>query len=445
MVEKLKEKRTALIEEMDNLVKGKDELTDDERKSFDELETKLVKLEGDLDRAEKAEVRKENERLSKEADKVLEKAQIPAAGTQKLSKKDKKTFADYSIAKSILEYCTKGGKLSGLSDEMHQEAKREMEDASGLSLHGLGVPACAIRADLEATVDAAGGYTVETELKGLITTLRNNMASLQAGARLWTGLKGDIALPRRASDSTAGWRTEGGVSVQSDPTYEQVTMTPHRLTNNTQFSMQLLKQSSIDVENEVRDTLFYGIANALETAVYAGSGTSQVPAGLINTTGVNDADHGSNGTLTSWANIVGMETMVAEDNGLQGKLAYITNATIAGLFKTTLKDSYQGGYLWEQFTPLGPKGMINGYDAYVTNTISNTTTRGTDSTCSLLFFGNWAELIIGQWGAGLDLLINPYSLDVYGEVRVVAAGYYDIAVKHPKAFAAMAGIRNDGS
>ena len=445
MVEKLKEKRTALIEEMDNLIEGKDELTDEQRDSFDELETKLEALDEDLERALKAEKRKDVERLSREADAALLKAQTPAAGVQGLSKGDKKTFQDYSIAKAIVKYASKDGNLDGVEAEMHQEAKREMNEAGGLTLHGLGVPACAVRADLEATVDAAGGYTVATELKGLISTLRNNMVSLQAGAKLWTGLKGDIGIPRRATDSTALWATEGGVSVQSDPTYEQVTMKPHRLTNNTQFSMQLLKQSTIDVENEVRDTLFYGIANALETAVYAGSGTSQVPAGLINTTGVNDADHGSNGTLTSWANIVQLESMVAADNGLAGKLAYITNSTIAGLFKTTLKVTYQGGYLWEQFTPLGPKGMINGYDAFVTNAISNATTRGTDSATSLLFFGNWEQLIIGQWGAGLDLLVNPYSLDTYGEIRVVAAGYYDIAVKQPKAFAAMAGIRNDGA
>jgi HK97 family phage major capsid protein len=444
MVEKLKEKRTALIEEMDNLIEGKEKLTDEERALFDAKEKELETLEKDLDRAVKNEKRKEAIALDKAAEEAMKKATIPVHSTQELSKDDKKIFRKYSIAKAISDYGSREGKLDGIEAEMHQEAKREMQEAGGLSLHGLGVPMVALRADLKATVDASGGYTVATDLVEFIPTLRNNMVSLQAGAKLWTGLKGDVALPRRATDSTATWRTEGGVATQSDPTYEQVTMTPHRLTNYTEFTHQLLKQSTIDVENEVRNTLFYGIANALETAVYAGSGTSQVPAGLINTTGVNDADHGSNGTVTSWANIVQMETMVAEDNGLMGKLAYITNSTIAGLFKTTLKDTYQGGYLWEQFTPVSPKGMINGYDAYVTNAISKVTTRGTNTACSLLFFGDWSQLYVGQWGSGLDLLINPYSLDTYGTIRVVAAGYYDIAVKQPKAFAAMAGIENDG-
>jgi len=49
-------------------------------------------------------------------------------------------------------------------------------------------------------------------------------------------------------------------------------------------------------------------------------------------------------------------------------------------------------------------------------------------------FGNWSELLFGQWG-GIDLLINPYSLDTYAQIRVVAAGYYDVAVKHVESFA----------
>lgn len=332
------------------------------------------------------------------------------------------------------------GGFNGIEKEMHEEAEREMR-ASKLELQGVGVPSMIhSRADLKASVDASGGYTVATELQGLIPTLRNSMASVQAGAQLLTGLTGDIAMPRRATDSTATWRSEGGVSTQSDPTYEQVTLTPKRLTTHTEFTHQLLRQSSLDVEAEVRDVLFYSIANALETAIYSGSGSSNQPTGILNATGVNDADHGSNGTVLNWANIVQMEKMVAVDNALKAKLAYITNATAAAKMKVTKKDTYQGGWIWENFTPL-TKGMVNGYDAYITNTISSAITRGSNNDCSAVIFGDWSQVMIGQWGA-VDLIVNPYSLDTYGTVRVVIAGYYDIALKQPKAFAAIAGLEN---
>ena len=216
-------------------------------------------------------------------------------------------------------------------------------------------------------------------------------------------------------------------------------MTPKRLTTYTEYTNQLLRQSSIDVEKFVRDNLYYSIANALELAVFVGSGSSNQPTGLAEQ-GVNDADHGSNGTVLNWANIVQMETMVAVDNALKGRPAYVTNATAAGKMKTTLKTDYQGGFIWEIFSPVVPKGTINGYDAYVTNVISNAQTRGTNSACSSIYFGDWTELMIGQWGGGLDLIVNPFTLDTYGTIRVTIAGYYDIEVKHVNAFAAIDGL-----
>ena len=216
-------------------------------------------------------------------------------------------------------------------------------------------------------------------------------------------------------------------------------MTPKRLTTHTEYTHQLLRQSSISVDQEVEDTLYYAIANALETAVFTGSGTSNQPTGLF-ASSINNGDHGSNGTALNWANVVQLESMVATDNALAGRPAYITNATAAGKMKQTLKSTYQGGYLWEidsRLTPMG--GTINGYPAYVTNVISNALTRGTGTGLSALVFGNWNECMIGQWGA-IDLIVNPYSLDTYGTVRVTIAGYYDLGFRHVASFAAIEGL-----
>ncbi|KKM71716.1 hypothetical protein LCGC14_1427720, partial [marine sediment metagenome] len=54
--------------------------------------------------------------------------------------------------------------------------------------------------------------------------------------------------------------------------------------------------------------------------------------------------------------------------------------------------------------------------------------------------GDWTKLMIGQWGGGLDLIVNPYSLDTYATIRVVIAGYYDIEVMYTEAFAAIEGL-----
>ena len=345
-----------------------------------------------------------------------------------LSAQDKKDLGKYTIQNAILkkaEALEGMGKFDGIELEMHQEAVKEARDA-GRAVAGIGIPAAFLhqRANLQATVDASGGYTVGTDTTGFIGSLRNNMASVQAGAQMLTGLVGDVSIPRLATDSAATWRTEGGVATQSDPTLEAVTMTPHRLTTYTVYSMQLLRQGTPDITGIVNNTLFYSIANALETAAFEGDGTSQVPVGILNGTNVNDATHTSSaGTVVNWANIVNMEGMVSADNALAAKMAYIMKSTAAAKMKTTPKvSSTDSVHIWENDPLLG--GVVNGYPAYVSNVFTNDT----------VVFGEFTALIYGQWG-GLDLLVNPYSLDTYAQVRVVIAGYFDIALRHGQSFA----------
>lgn len=120
------------------------------------------------------------------------------------------------------------------------------------------------------------------------------------------------------------------------------------------------------------------------------------------------------------------------DNADIGSLAYVTNAKVRGKLKGTEKASSTGMFVWgDNSTPL------NGYNAVVTNQVSSALTKGSSSgVCSAIFFGNWADLVIGMWG-GLDLLVDPYTASTTGSVRVVAMQDIDIAVRHPESFAAM--------
>jgi len=82
-------------------------------------------------------------------------------------------------------------------------------------------------------------------------------------------------------------------------------------------------------------------------------------------------------------------------------------------------------------------GIVNGYNATVSNQVPSNLTKGTSSgVCSAILFGNFADLIIGQWGA-LDLTVDPYTGSTSGTVRVVALQDVDIAVRHAESFAAM--------
>ena len=66
-------------------------------------------------------------------------------------------------------------------------------------------------------------------------------------------------------------------------------------------------------------------------------------------------------------------------------------------------------------------------------------TKGSSSSLSALIFGNWSDLLIGEWGT-VDLLVDPYTNADSGQVRVVTFSFVDIAVRHAQSFAAVSDI-----
>ena len=63
-------------------------------------------------------------------------------------------------------------------------------------------------------------------------------------------------------------------------------------------------------------------------------------------------------------------------------------------------------------------------------------TKAGGSALSAVIFGNWNDMVIGMWG-GLDIQVNPYSLDTSGAVRITAFQDIDVGVRNPGSFAAI--------
>jgi HK97 family phage major capsid protein len=247
---------------------------------------------------------------------------------------------------------------------------------------------------------------------------------MQAGATMLTGLSGNVKIPKKTAASSAGWiSSEGGASAESEPTVGQVTMSPKVLGAHTDITRLMMQQSSLDVEALVRNDLTASIALAIDLGALAGSGSSGQPTGVQNTSGINTPTNFA-GANPTFAEVVAMETAVAEDNALQGNLAYILPASMYGALKTTAKDAGSGQFV------VAPDGSMNGYNAIVSNQV----------TAGDLYFGNFADLLIGMYG-GLDIVVDPYTASSSGTVRIVALQTVDVAVRHAVSFA----FNNDGA
>lgn len=320
------------------------------------------------------------------------------------------------------------------NDVMAQRALQRVRTAFGFQY----VPS--ERRDLTKGTPGDGGYTVATDLlsQSFIELLRNKMLIQAAGATVLGDLSGDVAIPAQTGGGTAYWVTEGNAPTESQQTVAQVPMTPKTVGAFTDISRKLLKQSSIDVEGFVRNDLAAICALAIDKAGLSGAGTAE-PTGIALTSGIGAIFAGgaaadntnANGAAPVWADFVNLESAVAAVNADLGALAYFVNAKTRGFCKKTVKYSNTADTIWDTRAGNTP---INGYPVFVTNQVRGSLTKAGGSALSEIFFGNFADLILGLWGT-LDVLVDPYTGGTTGTVRVVALQDVDVAVRHAASFA----------
>lgn len=336
--------------------------------------------------------------------------------------------------------------LANPTDRAAQEAARfefEASDAAGAKMkrspQGIMVPIEVLKRDLTVGTDTAGGHLVATNLLSgsFIEMLRNRMMVNRMGATTLTGLIGDVAIPRQTGGATCYWVAESGAPTESAAAFDQVTMSPETVGAFSDISRKLLKQSSIDIENFVRGDLAKALGLGIDLAAINGSGSSNQPTGILQTSGIGAVVGGDNGLAPTWAHMVNLWSEVATDNADVGATGFMTNSKVIGKLMTTEKATNTAQFVVKDFPDSNGFTSIAGARCGVSNQVPSNLDKGSSTgVCSAVIFGNWADLLIGMWGT-LDLTVDPYSNSTSGTVRVVALQDVDIAVRHAESFAAM--------
>jgi HK97 family phage major capsid protein/HK97 family phage prohead protease len=370
----------------------------------------------------------------------LEKAQ----GTQKpvventamldLSERDLKK---YSLVRAINASMERDWSKAGFEHEVSKEIAKRM----GKETTGFFMP-LNVRNAYNASTAGAGGNLVATELldQDFIQLLRNKMLMMGMGAKILSGLQGNIAIPKQLTSAAAYWVAEGVDVTESEGSFGQVAMSPKTVGARSQMTRQLLMQSSPDIESLVRNDLALVIALAIDSAAISGSGSAGQPKGILNQSGIGSVSMGANGgAFTNVDPLIDLETAVATANADFGSLGYITTPGQVGKLKK-LKDA-NGNYLWNGFRqPLAAAvpGEINGYTVGRTNQMPSNLSKGSGSNLAAMIFGNFNDLVIGQWGPGVEILANPYGAGFNsGSVDIRALTSVDVAVRNPVSFAAI--------
>jgi HK97 family phage major capsid protein len=403
---------------------NREALTAEERTAFDGFQTRINDLKGQL---AVAELHEENVRsFGETATSVFE--------TEKPNKPAVKR-APFSINKAIRSQMA-NGVLDGVELEIHNETKK-LAERSGIATSGICIPlfdrnsvTTENRADGQTVTQDSGGYGaafVPVETQPVIDLLRPQPVVERLGAVFLTGLQGDLKFPVNDGGIAATWEGEVTNVANTKNAYSSKTMKPNRLAVSVPISLQNLMQSSQDMEAYTMMEISTLIANAIDLAAINGSGTGQ-PMGILNASGVNSVAGGANGLAPSYDNVVALETAVFVANANSARLNYVSNAKVRGKLKTTPLVAGQPSYL------MAPDGTVNGYPFSVSNHVPSNLTKGTATgVCSAAIFGDFSQLIIGQWGF-MDISVDNTSRKREGYIEITVNVFVDVLVKQPKAF-----------
>ena len=251
-----------------------------------------------------------------------------------------------------------------------------------------------------------------------------------------SGLVGDVSIPKRTGSASSYWfgGDDSDAVTESTGTIGTIAMNPKTVGCYSKFSRLMQLQATPDIEQLIRADFIALLADAIDTAAINGSGSSNQPLGILNTSGIGSVAGGTNGLAPTLDHLLDLKKEVTADNADVATCGYLTNAKVEAVLAKA-KDS-QNQYLLSPYgTELG-RSQIAGRRFEVSNNVPSNLTKGSGTDLSALIYRNFSDLLIGMFGQ-LEILVDPYTDFAKGTVGVRALQSIDIAVCHAESFAAM--------
>ena len=264
-----------------------------------------------------------------------------------------------------------------------------------------------------------GGYMVNVTNMGFIDILRNRSVAMSMGARVLSGLQGNVMFPRQTGKATVTWQAGEGTSVTAtDQALGQLSMTPKTAIAITDVSEQLLAQATPSAEAFVMADLASDVAiDGVDYAVINGTGGAQ-PLGIKNTTGITSGQDASSAT---YAKVLAFVSTAGGANAIRGNPGWVTNTAGAAKlmqvqrFTSTDTPVWQGNML---------NGTLVGFNAMSSEQLAS----------GNIIFGSWDEVVIGEWGV-LELSTdNGGTRFNQAQVGIRAMWMVDVLIRYPQAF-----------
>ena len=407
--------------------------TDEQRQQLKDLDGKIERLKKDLQDAEIRERAQER---------VAAMSGGNPADNSKRSGEDIDNMSQFKWSR-FLHHLHMNRNLEGVELEVHQEAVKEARERNS-SLKGFGLPSDFFRIlssedrqkedrmreqrDLVVGTATAGGNLVATQQMPMIPALRPTPQIVAAGAQVLNNLVGDVDIPKQTGIAQAAWAGETASAAETDPTFGVVQMSPKRAAAFVDLGIQLIAQSSEDVQRLIMRDLEFAFALLLDQAGINGSGAGNVPEGILNATDINTVEIGTNGGALTWAKVVEFLTSVEQSNAPINMPTWLTTPGVKGHAATTEKSANTAKYLSEDGRNLYGMPMLTS-----TQVPSNLTKGTSVNVCHAAILGDFSQMILGNWGV-IDISVGNHRAKE-GIREFVINALADVGIRNEESFA----------
>lgn len=172
-----------------------------------------------------------------------------------------------------------------------KEAAAEVKAFEAYVRHGLDGMAPEMKTALTVGVDATAGYLAPEAFAPELLKKLVQFSPIRAYARVVTIGASAVKYPRRLTSTTATWTDETAARTASNPSYEQVAITPGELATYVDVSNQLLEDNSYNLQGELANDLGEAFGLAEGAAFVSGDGDGK-PKGLLSATGIASINTG---------------------------------------------------------------------------------------------------------------------------------------------------------
>jgi len=311
-----------------------------------------------------------------------------------------------------------GKRLSGVAAEYTEEAIKEAR-MSGVNIKGqLSIPDVALRSLGDAGEFGAGSSLnnsptfVGTQVAQGVAALANPTLFQQIGGRVLTGLTSNVNVPIVNTAATVNSAAEGANVSNAATAIGNKSLTPTRYGAFVTVTEQLIMQGGAAVEQLITQDMVTELNRQIDKAVFD----------AIIGTGDGDSDAAPSAA-----------TMVTAEGALADAGVNLRNVKV--IVNGTAHDLIADQALVASVNPIldrsGAGGMTcMGYEYYVTDLVP---ANGVAAEGTMIMMDPAQAGLLGFFGGGIDLVINPYSLDLSHSVRISCHRYAAATALHADA------------